>query len=113
IVLTGSGRVGQGAGRVLRDMGVEEADPQVFLADSIPGPVFTHLTSADYLRRKDGKGFEKSHFYAHPGEYESRFAPFARIADLFINGIYWDERAPAFFTAEEMADPDFKIRVIA
>lgn len=113
IALTGSGRVGQGANRVLRDMGVEECDPRTFLADSIPGPVYTHLTSGDYLRRKDGQPFNKADFYAHPDQYESRFAPYAAVADLFINGIYWDNRAPAFFTPAEMTSPDFKIRVIA
>lgn len=113
VVLTGSGRVGQGANRVLRDMGLEEADPEVFLADIIPGPVFTHLTSADYLRPREGGDFEKADFYAHPERYKSCFLPYAQVADLFINGIYWDNRAPAFFSREEMCEPEFKIRVIA
>ena len=30
-----------------------------------------------------------------------------------INGIYWDPKAPAFFTREEMMQPDFRIQVIA
>jgi len=30
-----------------------------------------------------------------------------------INGIYWDNQAPAFFTVEEMRSFDFKIEVIA
>lgn len=113
IVLTGSGRVGQGANRVLRDMDVEEVDPDVFLADVVPGPVFTHLTSEDYLVHQDGKVFDKADFYAHPNHFQSHFLPYTRIADLFINGIYWDNRAPAFFTREQMCNPDFKIRVIA
>lgn len=113
IVLTGSGRVGQGANRVLRDMGIREVSPETFLEGNWPGPVFTHLTSEDYVRRKDGGPFEKKDFYAHPEAYESQFAPYAKVADLFINGIYWDSRAPAFFTRQEMAEKDFKIRVIA
>lgn len=113
IVLTGSGRVGQGANRVLRDMGIREVNPEDFLENDRPGPVFTHLTSADYLVKKDGGSFKKEHFYAHPDDYRSDFARFTRIADLFINGIYWDRRAPAFFSREDMADPAFRIRVIA
>jgi alanine dehydrogenase len=113
VVLTGSGRVGQGANRVLRDMGIEEADPEVFLADIIPGPVFTHLTSGDYLRPKAGGNFDSTHFREHPDQYESRFMQYAQVADLFINGIYWDNRAPAFFTREQMQDPEFNISVIA
>lgn len=113
IVLTGSGRVGQGANRVLRDMGIREVSPAAFLEQDWSGPVFTHLTSEDYVRRKDGATFDKKDFYAHPEAYESQFAPFAKQANLFINGIYWDSRAPAFFTREEMAEEDFKVRVIA
>lgn len=113
IVLTGSGRVGQGANQVLRDMGIREISPAAFLDQNWPGPVFTHLTSEDYLRRKDGAPFHKQDFYDHPDEYESHFAPYTQVADLFINGIYWDNRAPAFFSREEMTHPDFKIRVIA
>jgi len=30
-----------------------------------------------------------------------------------INGIYWDNSAPAFFTLEDMQSPDFNIKVIA
>jgi hypothetical protein len=30
-----------------------------------------------------------------------------------INGIYWDNRAPAFFTVEDMMKNNFKIQVIA
>lgn len=113
IVLTGSGRVGRGANQVLRDMGVREVSPEVFLEEDWPGPVFTHLTSSDYVRRIDGRPFNKSDFYAHPQDYESSFAAYTRAADLFINGIYWDSRAPAFFTREAMSEADFKIRVIA
>lgn len=113
IVLTGSGRVGQGANQVLRDMGIREVSPEAFLEQNWPGPVFTHLTSEDYVRRRDGKAFNKKDFYAQPEAYESKFAPFAQVADLFINGIYWNNRAPAFFTREEMAAADFKIQVIA
>jgi len=34
------------------------------------------------------------------------------VSDIFINGIFWDGRAPAFFTREEMATEDFRIQVI-
>jgi hypothetical protein len=30
-----------------------------------------------------------------------------------INGIYWQEDAPVFFTKEQMRHPDFRIQVIA
>ena len=41
------------------------------------------------------------------------FAPYAAAADVFINGIYWDGKAPAFFTREDMTSEHFRIRTIA
>jgi len=113
VVLTGTGRVGQGAARVLDDIGIQKVSPQDFLQRDFDHPVYTQLVCQDYARRKDGGPFDKPEFYAHPERYESRFMPFAKRADLFINGIYWDNKAPAFFTKEEMQAPDFAIQTIA
>jgi len=114
IVLTGSGRVAAGALRNLNDMGIREIAPSDFLNKTFDFPVFTQLFAQDYVQHRDGpRIFEKPHFYAHGEEYVSTFAPYTRRADIFINGIYYDGRAPMFFTAEDMATPDFSIQVIA
>ena len=113
IVLTGTGRVGNGAADVLRDMGIRQVDTQSFLNESFKEAVFTQLTCSDYAARKDDNSFDKQDFYTRPYEYKSIFAPYYQVADLMINGIYWDNKAPAFFTRKEMTQPDFHIRVIA
>ncbi len=113
IALTGTGRVGNGAAQVLRDMGIREVDAREFLENEYSEAVFVQLHARDYVVRKDRHPFERRHYYAHPHEYESAFAPYARQADIFINGIYWDNQAPAFFTLADMRRPDFRISVIA
>lgn len=113
IVLTGTGRVGSGAADVLRDMGIRQVTPADFLHRSYSEAVFTQLRVHHYIARTDGSAFETKEYYQHPVGYCSAFAPYYRTADIFINGIFWDRRAPVFFTAEEMANPDFRIRVIA
>ncbi len=113
IVLTGTGRVGAGAAKVLDDMGIRRVEPAEFLNEAFPEAVYTQLDGQEYARRKDGAAFEKQHFYSHPEAYASNFLPYAQSADVMINGIYWDNRAPAFFTPQEMARPDFRIRTIA
>jgi alanine dehydrogenase len=113
IVLTGTGRVGRGAAEVLRDMGIREVDAETFVQKDFQEAVFTQLRAREYVRHQEGLPFEPRHYYAHPGEYESAFAPFAAAADIFINGIFWDNRAPVFFTREMMRQPDFRIRTIA
>ena len=111
VVLTGTGRVGKGAAQVLRDMGLEEIDPEDYLAGE-GDAVFTVLRIQDYARHQSGKEFTKKDFYGKGQEFVSNFAPYAAVSDVFINGIFWDGVAPAFFTKEEMAGPDFRIKVI-
>ncbi|MEM9930692.1 MAG: alanine dehydrogenase, partial [Bacteroidota bacterium] len=111
IVLTGTGRVGQGAAQVLSDMGFEQVSPADYLAGT-GHAVFTQLHVQDYARHPTGQPFDKKHFYANGQDYLSAFAPYTKTSDVFINGIFWDGKAPAFFTAEEMKSPEFNIQVI-
>ncbi|PPK86710.1 alanine dehydrogenase [Neolewinella xylanilytica] len=112
VVLTGTGRVGCGAARVLKDLGFREVAPAAFL-EATSGPVFTQLAVEDYAAHPSGRPVDRQHFYAHAEEYVSTFDRFARRADIFINGIFWDGKAPAFFTREMMQSPDFAIATIA
>lgn len=114
IVLTGTGRVSNGAALVLEDMGVKKVTPASFLKDKHEQAVFTQLSSFFYAKRKDGKVFENiQNFYDYPSQYESDFHHYVDQADIFINGIYWHPEAPAFFTTEQMKAKDFSIKVIA
>lgn len=113
IVLTGSGRVGSGAAEVLDDMGIRRVTPKAFLTNTFSEAIYTQLDGEQYASRKDGLAFDKKHFYAYPEAYESIFQPYAEAADIMINGIFWDKQAPAFFTAQEMQDANFRIRTIA
>jgi len=113
IVLTGGGRVGVGAAAVLQDMGIREVDPIEFLMEDFKEPVFTILHSQDYAGRKDRHHFDVQRYRSHPEEYRSIFEPYFQTADIMINGIFWDNRAPAFFSKADMRRADFRIRVIA
>jgi len=113
IVLTGTGRVGSGAALVLRDMGIREVSAEDFLQETFAEAVFTQLRIPDYVRRPDGQPFENKEYYAHPDQFVSSFQPYTRAADIMINGIYWDNRAPQFFSKEDMRHPDFRMQVIA
>lgn len=113
IVLTGTGRVGSGAAEVLRDMGIPEVSAEDFLERTFTSAVFVQLRAPQYVAHKSGFPFEARHYYANPEAYCSAFAPFTRVADIFINGIFWDNRAPVFFTLEDMQRADFRIQVIA
>ncbi len=113
IVLTGTGRVSNGAALVLEDMGIKKVSPLSFVSEAFDFPVYTQLSSFYYAKRKDGKPFEDiQDFYDNPSKYESDFHHYINQADIFINGIYWHPEAPAFFTSEQMKN-NFAIKVIA
>lgn len=114
IVLTGHGRVGKGAMQVLKDMGFKEVSPIDFLQlKNVSTPVFTVLSSSDYIVPIDNKqAFSKAEYYAHPEQFKADFMPFLAKADIFINGIYWDIRAPKYFELEDLSHPDFNVSVI-
>lgn len=113
IVLTGGGRVAAGAVKNLLDMGIRQVTPAEFLEQDFPEAVFTQIHAADYAVHKAGKEFSKSDFYANGQDYASVFAPFAHRADVFINGIFYDKKAPRFFSVQDMQHPDFSIKTIA
>jgi alanine dehydrogenase len=113
VVVTGTGRVASGAVEVLRDLGLKQVTPSNFLNKNFNTAIFTQLSAREYVERKDGLSFKKIDFYTHPNRYKSSFAPFYQKTDVFINGIFYDKKAPMFFTVEEMKQNDFKIRTIA
>lgn len=113
VVLTGSGRVASGAVRVLEDLGLQRVSPRDYLNETFQKAVYTQLHSKDYIKHKTGEIFIKAHFYEHPEEYIADFQAYTEISDMMINGIFWNNKAPAFFTRKDMTQADFKIKVIA
>lgn len=113
IVLTGTGRVSNGAAFLLDLAGIEKVSPHNFCYREYDHIVYTQLESKDMYYREGVETFSRDEFHKHPELYKSAFYPFTKIADVFINGIYWDKRIPVFFTAEQMREKDFRIQQIA
>jgi saccharopine dehydrogenase (NAD+, L-lysine-forming) len=113
IVLTGTGRVSQGAAEVLSDMNIKQVSPQDYLSNTYNEPVFTQISSLDYVKKIDNSYFTKEEFYNKPKDFKSNFLPFQQKSDILINGMYWDNDAPALFTLEDLKEASFSIKVIA
>jgi hypothetical protein len=96
-------------------MGFQGVAPQDFLTKTWQVPVYTQLFAKDYVRHhNDTSGqFDKAHFYAHSEAYVSTFAPYYRCADIMMNCIFYNKKAPRFFEVEDMLRPDFALQVIA
>lgn len=113
IILTGAGRVARGAMETLDTVGIRKVSTEDFLLKSFQEPVYVQLSSANYHRRRDGSSFNREEFHRHPEFYESTFLPFTQVADVLIAGAFWNPKAPRLFTPAEMADPRFRIRLVA
>jgi saccharopine dehydrogenase (NAD+, L-lysine forming) len=114
IALTGDGRVAGGAEEMLNVFGVRKVTLDEYLQrDYFDGPVYTQLDPSKYNVHKSGKEFSLQNFFSSPQDYTSNFARFCPKTDLLIMAAYWDPHAPVLFTAADMRNPDFNIRVIA
>ena len=113
ILLTGDGRVAQGAMETLRVANIEQVSPDDYLNRIFDVPVFCQIGPEYYTRHKEGKKFNFSHFTKFPQEYESTFLPYSTVTDILITGHFWDPRSPVFFSKEDMKKPEFRINVIA
>jgi alanine dehydrogenase len=112
-VITGKGRVAGGAMEILDSAGIRKVSPKSFLEGDFAEPVYTQLGVHDYNKTKDGSDFKKSDFYKFPERFDSDFAKYAKVADMYISCHYWDAKAPFIFTREDAKDDTFNLKVVA
>ncbi|MFT4643778.1 MAG: saccharopine dehydrogenase (NAD+, L-lysine-forming) [Planctomycetota bacterium] len=112
IVLTGTGRVANGSAEVLDKMKIKKVPTKDFLSKTYNESVYCQLETEEMFKKATDGSFDKA-FYTDPEDYISSFEKYTEVADLMINGIYWDNRAPVFFTKEDMKKESFNIKVIA
>jgi saccharopine dehydrogenase (NAD+, L-lysine-forming) len=113
ILVTGDGRVANGAIETLGIANVVQVTPEDYLNRDFNVPVFCQVRPENYASHKKSLKFNFRHFIKFPQEYESTFLPYTKVTDILITGHYWDPRSPVFFTKEDMKKPDFRISVIA
>jgi alanine dehydrogenase len=113
IVVTGNGRVANGAIELLGAMGIRRVTPYEFTHFSFLEPTYAQLHSNNYNERTDGLAWNTENFHSHPENYHSTFKEYSKHCDLLIHCSYWNPKAPKLFTKEEMRAPDFRVSVIA
>ncbi|MCO6148677.1 NAD(P)-dependent oxidoreductase [Flavobacterium sp. NRK1] len=113
IVLTGKGKVGSGAKEILDAMKIKEVSVENYFSKNYNEPVYVNIDVEHYNKRKDGKPFEKTDFYANPSEYVSDFERFTEASDIFIAGHFYGNGAPVILSKEMLAAADNRIKVVA
>lgn len=112
IVITGSGRVASGIIEILTKIRIKKVSTAEFLENDFSEPVFTQAIVSDYYKKTDGSDFVKSDIYNNPQDFERDFMKFAKVADMYISGHFWDSNAPYIYTREDAKSEDFNIKVV-
>lgn len=113
LIVTGNGRVANGAIELLGMLHIRRVTPYEFTHYSFRETVYTQLHSYDYNEPRDGSAWDRDRFYGRPEEFRSTFAKFTPHCDVLAHCSFWDPRAPKLFEKENMKSPDFRISVIA
>ncbi len=113
IVLSGKGRVSNGAKEMLDGMGLKEVGLESYLSDSFEEPVYCQIDVLDYNKRIDRKVIDMYDFFDHPKEYESDFARFSKVSDVYIAGHFYATGAPYIYTRDDAKSKDFNIQIVA
>jgi saccharopine dehydrogenase (NAD+, L-lysine-forming) len=113
ILVTGTGRVANGAMETLSVCNIVQVTPEDFLNREFEIPVMCQIGPEYYTSHKNNRPFSFTHFIKNPDEYESAFLSFTKVTDILITGHFWDPRSPVFFTKQDMKSSGFRISVIA
>ena len=113
IMLTGRGRVGNGAREMLDAMQIKKVTVADYLETSFTEAVYCQIDASEYNKRKDGVRGNKPDFFENPEAYKTNFTRFTRVTDYYIAGHFYGDGAPYLYTREDAKHPDFNIKVVA
>lgn len=113
IIISGGGKVANGAKETLNEAGIKEVSIPEFLNEEFEEPVYCNADILDY-HEKDGKAPKSfADFVKDSTVWENTFTKFTKVADIFVSAHFWDNQSAHFFTEEDVKQNDFKVRVIA
>ena len=113
VVITGNGRVSQGAQYVMQQVGATELTPNDFLSRTHTDTLlYTVLKTGNLVRRKSDGSYEKSDFRKNGSEYESVFDQYAFSAEILLSCHYWGPDQPVYLSKELLQDERLTIKVV-
>lgn len=114
LILTGGGRVSQGAQYVLKEIGARYLSIRDFLdQETVDSLSYTFADADNLVKPKDvNTVFSFPDFFQHPEKYESDFIRFAKTADVLICCHFWAPNNPVYLSGEDFLVDGFRIRMI-
>ena len=113
VLVTGAGRVSQGAQHVLDNIGADKMTEEEYLSTGKVEKLSYCVADVDRLvKRKDGGAFSWNDFTHNAKEYESDFMRWAKQTDVLICAHFWGPEAPVYLSEEDLRNKDMRIRMI-
>jgi len=113
LMVTGAGRVSQGAQHVLDTIGAVKMTEEEYLVADKVGQLSYCVADVDRLvKRKDGSAFSWNDFTNNAKDYESDFMRFAKKTDVLICAHFWGPEAPVYLSEEDLRNKALRIRMI-
>ena len=113
LLVTGAGRVSQGAQYVLENIGAHKMTEEEYLSDVPIDNLSYCVADVDRLvKRKDGSYFSWNDFSHNAKSYESDFLRWARKTDVLLCAHFWAPDAPIYLSEEDLRSKDMRIRMI-
>lgn len=113
ILITGTGRVSQGAQYILQKIGAKKMSEQQFL--NTPAVDFLSYCVADapqLVEHCQDKAFNWDTFNQTPQLYRSIFMRWAVCTDMLICAHFWAPDAPVYLSEQDLKNPNLSIKVI-
>lgn len=113
LLVTGAGRVSQGAQHVLESIGAHKMTEMEYLSDDQIETLSYCVADVDRLvKRKDGAAFSWNDFTHNSREYESDFMRWAKKTDVLVCAHFWGPEAPVYLSEDDLRSKDMRIRMI-
>lgn len=113
VLVTGTGRVSQGAQYILDCIGAHKLLEEEFLTQSRVECLSYCVASVGQLvKRRDGLLFSREDFRHNPSCYESDFARWRRQTDILISAHFWGPQDPVYLTIDDLRSKDLRIRMV-
>lgn len=119
IAVTGDGNVSKGAMEMLDLLPGDYISAKQLRDkdyDSNQDIIKVNLLVDDYMIPRTERPFDLLHYINHPEMYESNIEAYLPNINVFVNGIYWDEKYPRLITKDWLLKTDrsdrLKLKVI-
>lgn len=113
VLVTGAGRVSQGAQYILNTIGAIQMSEFDYLNTKKVDRLSYTVADVNLLvKRKDGGFFMFDDFVINPDKYDSDFMRWAYETDVLICANYWDSKAPVYLNQDNLRDDNLRIKLI-